>query len=109
MLREQFDRILSAEPEPETLTDLIARARIAAGYAQNQLAAELDISPTAWSRLERHGTLKISPEKLIEACHLIGLDAYDVFFRLGLIHPYMEEKILSDWKLYDELRKALGL
>lgn len=109
MLREHFDRILSEKPPPETITELLSRARLNKGISQAEISGIIGVSPSTWSRLERYGELRMSKDRVIHACEVLDADPYQAFFLLGVMHPLMEEKILGDWGLCSALRDALEL
>lgn len=109
MLQSHLESIFARDPDPETLRDLVSRARLRIGLSQSELAATLGVNKGTWNRWENRGERVLTDEKIAEACDILGIDPYRVSFLTGRIHPDMETMILSDWKLYDELRKALNL
>lgn len=109
MLQEHFDRILSQQPAPQTLGELLERARIRLGITQAQVAGAIGVSQSAWNKTERQNRLAVSMDKLLHAAEILEIDPYEACFLAGVIHPDMEERLLGDWKLYDELRNVLDI
>lgn len=108
MLQREMERIFSQQNDL-TVADMFERARTRMGLTLTELAGQLQVNKSALSRFERGVNRGLGTDKIIEACSILGLDAYEVFFKIGELHPDMEAKILSDWTLCDELRKALHL
>lgn len=88
-------------PEYQDFKEMIVTARKQHGYTVEDVALRLGLHRSAWIMFENGTTRKIiKEEKMIEACELLDLDPYLVFWKLERLHPRITEALLENYKLY---------
>ena len=111
MTTSRIDRAFTRQEEnaEESLQDILVKARARKGLRSEDVALAIGAAKPSWILFETRGRRHVSLERILAAAELLEVDPYLICYKMGIIHPDMQDKLLESWPLYDGARKALGL